>query len=155
MRIGKSEIEANPDGISLGGPLLEAMSLVGMLSREALADPQSMAFKSALDMVTNGAMSAMAFAWIVTPGNSRDDQIAAGRAYMRQSLLATAKGLSMQPMSQALEEYAAMKPFGDRVHEMLIETPGERIQMLTRFGYASKTEASPRWPLAEKIRPGA
>jgi hypothetical protein len=97
-------------------------------------------------------MSAMAFAWIVTPGNSRDDQIAAGRAYMRQSLLATEKGLSMQPMSQALEEYEAMKPFRDRVHEMLTETPGERIQMLTRFGYAAKTEVSPRWPLAEKIR---
>jgi hypothetical protein len=155
MRIGKSEIEANPDGISLGGPFLEAMSLVGMLSREALADPQSTAFESTLDMSRNGAMSAMAFGWIVTPGNGRDDQIAAGRAYMRQSLLATASGLAMQPMSQALEEYDAMGPFYARVHELLTEATGERIQMLTRFGYASKTEASPRWPLAEKIRPGA
>jgi hypothetical protein len=155
MRIGKSEIETHPDGISLGGPLLEGMSLVGVLSREALADPQSIAFESALDMVRKGAMSAMAFGWIVTPGNSRDDQINAGRAYMRQSLMATANGLAMQPMSQALEEYDAMGPFYNRVHEMLAKASGERIQMLTRFGYASKTEASPRWPLAEKIRASA
>ena len=30
MRIGRSEIESNPDGISLGGPLLEALSLAGI-----------------------------------------------------------------------------------------------------------------------------
>ena len=30
MRIGKAEIEANPDGIALGGPLLEAMALMGL-----------------------------------------------------------------------------------------------------------------------------
>jgi hypothetical protein len=155
MRIGKSEIEASPDGISLGGPLLEAMSLVGLLSREALADPQSMAFASSLDMSRNGAMTAMAFSWIATPGNSRNDQINAGRAHMRQCLLATAGGLAMQPMSQALEEYDAMKPFNRRAHDMLAANSGERIQMLTRFGYASKIEASPRWPLAEKIKQGA
>lgn len=34
MRIGRSEIEANPDGISIGGPFLEALSLAGQLSQD-------------------------------------------------------------------------------------------------------------------------
>src|SRR5882724_5595825 len=33
MRIGKSEIDGNPDGISIGGPLLEALAMAGQLSR--------------------------------------------------------------------------------------------------------------------------
>ena len=31
MRIGRAEIETNPDGISLGGAFLEALNLVGVL----------------------------------------------------------------------------------------------------------------------------
>ena len=45
MRTGKTEIEANPDGIDLGGPLLESLSALGMLSRAQLADPNSDAFQ--------------------------------------------------------------------------------------------------------------
>ena len=38
MRIGKAEINANPDGIDLGGAFLEALSAAGLLTRETLAD---------------------------------------------------------------------------------------------------------------------
>jgi hypothetical protein len=49
MRIGRSEIEANPDGIALGGAVLEALALVGQISRKALANPSSRAFRSGVD----------------------------------------------------------------------------------------------------------
>ena len=47
MRMGKAEINASPDGIDLGGPMLETLMLLGMLTREAQLDPASPASKSA------------------------------------------------------------------------------------------------------------
>lgn len=152
MRIGKSEIEANPDGISLGGPVLETLSLLGMLSCETLANPQSAAFQSTIDMTVEGAMSAMAFTWIKTPGNSRQDQINAGRICVRHWLAATASGIAMQPMSQALQEYSEMQPYFQKVHTLLAKIPGERVQMLMRLGYSAKAGPSPRWSLDARLR---
>ena len=154
MRIGRSEIEANPDGISLGGPMLEAMNAVGMLTRETLADPDSTAFKTGLDMIEKGAMTAMGFAWITTESNNRLDQIEAGRAYMRLSLQAALEGLSLQPMSQALQEYPEMKTLYHQVHELLAPDSGDTVQMLARLGYADRPAPSPRWPLETFIRKG-
>ncbi|KAG1647957.1 hypothetical protein GQR58_030209 [Nymphon striatum] len=41
MRFGKAEINANPDGLDMGGAFLESMMLIGVVSREAQADPES------------------------------------------------------------------------------------------------------------------
>ena len=152
MRIGRAEIEANPDGISLGGPLLDGLNLVGILTRESLADPTSRAFQSGLDMIRKSAMASAGFIWINTAGNDRIAQIEAGRAYMRVALGATAQGLALQPMSQALQEYAAMAPFFRAVHEKLTSRPGERVQMLARLGYATDVGPSPRWPLDSRLK---
>ena len=46
-----------------------------------------------------------AFAVLTTPGNTRHDQINAGRDWMRYSLAVTSLGLGTHPMSQALQEY--------------------------------------------------
>ena len=152
MRIGRSEIEVNPDGIYLGGAFLEALNLVGMLTREKLADPQSDAFQVGLDMVDEQALTAMGFVWINTPSINRFDQIAAGRSYLRIALRATSLGLAMQPMSQALQEYAAMQSHYEQVHTLLAESAGERVQMLARLGYAEKVQPSPRWALSTRIK---
>jgi hypothetical protein len=152
MRIGRSEIEANPDGISLGGPFLEALSLTGMLTRETLGDPSSSAFQTGLDMIETGAMSSMGFVWINTDGNDRSEQIAAGRTYMRVCLQATADGLAMQPMSQALQEYPEMAKFYKMTHSWLTDQSDERVQMLARIGYAKAVPVAPRWPLATRIK---
>lgn len=152
MRIGRSEIEANPDGIYLGGAFLEALHLVGLLSREQLADTESMAFQAGLDMADEQALTATGFLWINTRGNSRLDQIEAGRSYMRAALQVTGLGLAMQPMSQALQEYAAMRPYYDQVHAMLSRGGDERVQMLARLGHADPVSPSPRWGLSTRIR---
>ena len=151
MRIGRREIDANPDGISLSGAMLEALNLAGLLTRESLVDPTSQAFQSGVDMFDDAAMSSMGFVWINTEGNGRSDQIEAGRAYMRLALQATAEGLSMQPMSQALQEYDTMVPHYRKIHDMLTEQSSERVQMLARLGYADKVDPAPRWPLASRI----
>ena len=151
MRIGRTEIEANPDGIYLGGAFLEALSLVGVLNREVLADPHSSAFQIGLDMADEQALTAMGFVWINTLGSGRREQIAAGRSYARVALLVAGLGLAMQPMSQALQEYAAMQPYYEQVHATLTQGAGERIQMLARLGYAEPVAPSPRWRLSTRI----
>jgi hypothetical protein len=152
MRIGRAEIEANPDGIALGGAFLETLSLTGVLTRESLADPASRSYQIGLDMIEDGAMTSMGFVWINTMGNDRRAQIEAGRAYMRVALQATADDLAMQPMSQALQEYAAMAPYYETVHNRLTDQPGERVQMLARLGYAEDTGPAPRWPLETRVK---
>ena len=152
MRIGKAEIEANPDGISLGGAFLESLSLIGVVTRENLADPTSSSFQIGIDMATQGAMTSMGFVWIHTMGNSRTAQIEAGRAYMRICLQATADGLVMQPMSQALQEYKAMAPYYKAVHKQLTRQSGERVQMLARLGFADEAAPAPRWSLETRLK---
>jgi hypothetical protein len=152
MRIGRTEIEANPDGIYLGGAFLETLNLLGVLTREKLADPQSDAFQVGLDMADEQASTAMGFVWINSQGNNRIDQITAGRSYLRVALRVTSLGLAMQPMSQALQEYAAMKSHYEQVHAMLSESTGERVQMLARIGYAEEVQPSPRWALSTRIK---
>jgi hypothetical protein len=153
MRIGRTEIEANPDGISLGGAFLETLNLFGVLTRENLADPTSSSYQIGLDMIDEGAMSSMGFVWVNTQDNDRAAQIDAGRAYMRIALQAAADGIAMQPMSQALQEYVEMASYYEVAHKRLTNHPGERIQMLARLGYAIQDVGpSPRWALETRIK---
>lgn len=153
MRIGRSEVEADPDGISMSGAFLETLSLAGILTRRNLANPNSGAFKKGIEMMAQSAMTSMGFVWINTRDNGRESQIEAGRAYMRIALQAAAAGLAMQPMSQALQEYSAMAPYYKTVHNLLADAPDERVQMLARIGYAAtKAGPAPRWPLTSVIK---
>ncbi len=152
MRIGRSEIEANPDGISLGGAFLETLSLTGVLSRQSVADTASSSYQIALDMTEEGAMASMGFVWVTTSGNDRAAQIEAGRAYLRIALHVAADGLVMQPMSQALQEYAEMAAYFKIAHEKLAKPAGGRVQMLARLGYADDVGPAPRWPLETRMK---
>jgi hypothetical protein len=147
MRIGKSEIEANPDGIALGGAMIEALALIGQISRASLADPASSAFKAAIDTYRPIMATATGYAWLVTQGNSRRDQLEAGRRYVRMNLAANAAGLSVHPVSQALQEFAEMRPLLDAVKTQLAVPDGSTLQMLARLGYAAPQPPTPRWPL--------
>lgn len=151
MRIGHREVDANPDGIELYGPMIEAGKLAGIINREELADPSSTGFKQGLDMLERTYGSIPAALWITTPGNSRADQLEAGRQYVRANLEATALGLGMHPMSQSLQEYAEVQPMYARVHELLGASGDERVQMLARVGYGPETAPTPRWPLETHI----
>jgi hypothetical protein len=147
MRIGADEVDANPDGLSLIGPKMEALKLMGQLDRAALADQTSTAFKTGLEMQQAICGSIPALVWIITPGNSRLDQLEAGRRYVRANLRATQQGVAMHPLSQALQEYPEMADKFAAIHTILGIKPGERLQMLARMGYAEPVAPSPRWPL--------
>ncbi|MBL4727735.1 MAG: twin-arginine translocation pathway signal protein [Rhizobiaceae bacterium] len=150
MRVGKSEIEANPDGIDLGGPFLEALSIFGLFTREGALDPASSVFKQGQEILLSESGSAMGHVWLVTKGNSRLDQLNAGRDWVRVNLTTTSLGLGLHPHSQALQEWPEMKEHYDKCHALLAPNGGT-VQMLGRLGYGEKIGPSPRWPLDTRI----
>lgn len=152
MRIGKAEIEANPDGISLGGPLMEGLSLLGIMSRDDMLDPSSTVFSQSLAAQKVQFDTAMAFLWLTTPGNARADQIAAGRDHVRVHLAVTGAGLALQPFSQALQEYDEMSGKYQEMRTALGIDEGETLQMFVRLGYGPDIKPAPRWPLESRIR---
>ncbi len=151
FRIGKREVNANPDGIDFSGPMFEALHLSGMMTREATMDTSSMAYTSGIDAVLANSETAMGHLWMVTPGNSRRDQIAAGGEWLRLNLACTREGLGFQPLSQAIQEYPEMAGLYATTHQRLAPEGGT-VQMLARIGYGPEVSASPRWPLEAKLR---
>jgi len=151
MRIGKREIDGNPDGISIGGPFLEALAMAGQLSREQLARPGTVANSASADRYRPIMASSMGYAWVTTSGNSRTEQLAAGRAFVRMNLEAARQGLGFHPVSQALQEFPEMSKSLADVHATLSAPQGARIQMLARLGYASVAPKTPRWPLTSRL----
>ncbi|WP_172297736.1 twin-arginine translocation pathway signal protein [Pseudoruegeria sp. HB172150] len=150
MRIGARQIDASPDGIALRGPAIEAMAASGLLSQESLSKLSGTAHEASLKTYRDAFPATPAYLWFATGQNERADQIAAGRAWVRMHLAATAYGLSVQPVSQSLEEYEEMTPYRERVHELLAPG-GARIQMLGRLGFGPETPPSPRWPVEAKL----
>jgi hypothetical protein len=74
---------------------------------------------------------------IITEGNSRTDQVKAGMVYERLQLAGAGLGVSMQPVSQVLEEYPEMSALYEEVHESFAGD-NRTIQMLVRMGVAEK-----------------
>lgn len=150
MRFGKSEINANPDGISLGGWFFETMILLGSLNRAAMLDPDSISTKEGHRIYQKLLMATPAYAVITTPTNTRIEQINAGRQWARLNLTTTAMGLALHPVSQALQEFEEMRPHYETVHGLLAN-PGHTVQMLGRLGHGPTPKATPRWPLETRL----
>ena len=151
MRIGKAEIEASPDGIDLGGPLFEALRHAGLMTRAKLADRASTAYLEGRRAYEALFAATPGFVWLATPGNSRADQLAAGAAYLRLNLAATAQGLAFHPVSQALQEFPEMRGAFAALHDATGVAAPARVQMLARIGYAAAVPPSPRWALATRL----
>lgn len=151
MRVGESEINRSPDGISLSGALMEGLGLAGQLSEDKLNDPTSQAFTGTRDFYTDLINSARSFAWISSANNSRLSQVKSGEAWMRLHLKATELGLAFHPLSQVLQEFPEMSVPYSRIHELLgVSSPGV-IQGLFRLGYAKSPPPAPRWPLETRL----
>ena len=151
MRFGKAEINANPDGLTFGGPMMEALNLAGIMTRDALGDPNSTAFQQGLAMWDGIMESAMAYFWIATPANTRTDQLNAGRGWVRANLKATELGAGLHPLSQALQEYPEMTDLFAEMREMVGTRDGETLQMFGRMGYGPTAPRTPRWPVETRL----
>ncbi len=144
IHIGASEIAKNREGISIAGTGVWWASHLGLLSNAAMRDPSTKSFASLKTMVEDAAESSNAYVWLKSHTNSPEDQVAAGRAWVRVTLQSTAQGLMLHPLSQALEEFAEMAPQHVKMRQLTLCEDQETIQMFARLGYAAEGEHSPR-----------
>lgn len=151
MRLGKAEINANPDGIDVGGMPLDGLIALGLVTREDLATPGTVSYNAGIDMYQPMLAATPAFVWLTSADNSRNSQIAAGRAWLRLNLQTTQQELALHPVSQCLQEYPEMAELYDTAHRTLANN-GETVQMLGRLGYAAPVPQTPRWSLDAKIK---
>ena len=151
--IGKSEVEAKPYGLAFDDRLSSTLQSVGLMTLEALDDPESTAYRESLAFYDRACRSAMAFVWSTTPTNTRRAQLEAGRSWLRTQLAANALGLSFHPLSQALQEFPEMATHYERAHELLSSDAGGTVQMLARLGYAPSVGPAPRQALESKLLP--
>lgn len=145
LRIGPDEISRHRDGISINDPMLRAINAMGLFDRTRAPGADDAGTRSQIDTFNAGIDSTPAFFWLVTEGNDRTTQVNAGRAWVRAQLAATAHGLSMHPLSQALQEYPEVQPLYREIHERL-DAPAPRytVQMWARLGHAPAVGPAPR-----------
>jgi len=156
LRVGSREIDQHRDGITINSPFIVLMARAGLFDRSQFPAPDSQATQGQIkdfDLVT---ASTPAYLWLVTEGNSRAQQVDAGRAYVRVNLAGTAAGLAMHPNEQALQEYAEVaRPYA-AIHDLLdASRPRQTVQMLARLGHApggaAAAPAAPRRGLAAHL----
>ncbi len=142
-------------GCSLTNLGLSALSLIWLRLRMSLVsgDRRDALLKETLISCTRlQASTAAGFGWITTPGNLRVEQIMAGRAFERVALTAASLGLSFQPMTQILSDYAGMEDLRNNLYEFLGIPETRTIQMLFRIGYARPVPGTPRYGIDAIIR---
>jgi hypothetical protein len=145
LRVGAREIAAHRDGLSLTDPMVVAMTRLGLFDRSKAPAPDSMATTGQIKDFAQKIESTPAFLWMVSRGNDRATQVNAGRAYARVQLAATAQGLAMQPLQQALQEYPEQAGPYAEIHRLLdAARPGHTVQMWARVGYATPVGPAPR-----------
>ena len=147
MRIGANEVNANPDGIDLSGPMMEALRLGGVISREQLGTKGTKAYETGIAMYQEMLRNTSSFGWLISADNSRKAQLQSGAAWVRINQAATALGLAMHPVSQILQEFPEMAALYDQYHDYVGVSAPARVQGFFRFGYAAVPEPSPRWPV--------
>ena len=153
MRIGKAEINRNPDGIELSDPMLEVLRLTGLLGEEVLMDTGHPGNKAQLRNYLAMLEATPHYAVLTTASNTRADQLQTGRRLMRLYLKTTEMGIGLHPVSQALQEYPEMADEYAMAHRLLAPE-GHTVQMLLRLGYGPQPVATPRWPLETRIMNG-
>jgi hypothetical protein len=145
LRVGPREIAEHRDGLTINTPMVRALTALGLFDRSKAPGPDDTATTGQIKDFNTKIAATPAFFWLVTEGNDRKTQVNAGRAYARAQLAATAQGLAMQPLSQALQEYPEQaRPYAD-IHALLqAPQPRYTVQMWARLGYAPRVGPSPR-----------
>jgi hypothetical protein len=155
LRVGAAEIAQHRDGLSLTDPLVVWMNRLGLFDRTRAPGPNDFATTSQIDDFHNKMLSTPGFLWMVSDGNDRRTQVNAGRAYARVQLAATAQGLAMQPLQQALQEYPEQaKPYADIRRLLNAPQPAQTVQMWARVGHAEPVQPAPRRGLAAHVVAG-
>jgi hypothetical protein len=152
LRVGAQEIDQHRDGLYVLDPMVVLLNRVGLFDRSKAPAPDDYATTSQIKDFGKKLDSTPAFLWMVTEGNDRRTQVGAGRAYARVQLAATAHGLAMQPLQQALQEYPEQAiPYAGIRRLLDAQQPARTIQMWARVGFAPPVGPAPRRGLAAQL----
>ena len=153
MRIGPAEVEQHRDGVALMGSAVRLLAGVGMFDRFEVPRRDSSNYRQTMAL-WSAFETGSGYFWIASPDDSRAAQIESGRAYVRAHLHATAAGVDMHPLSQALQEFAEVRPQYDALRSLLgFGNPGATVQMLARVGFGRDARGpAPRRELAQLLR---
>lgn len=153
LRIGAAEVAQHKDGLTLMDPMVVWMDRLGLFDRSTAPGPDDFATTSQIKDFDKKIASTPGFLWLVTEGNDRATQVNAGRAYARVQLAATAHGVAMQPLQQALQEYPEQAgPYADIRQLLDAPAPAQTVQMWARVGFAPPVGPAPRRGLQALIR---
>ena len=153
LRVGAAEIARHRDGLSLLDPAVVWLDRLGLFDRTRPPAPDDYATTSQIKDFGEKLASTPGFLWMVTDGNDRVTQVQAGRAYARVQLAATAHGLAMHPLQQALQEYREQAGPHAAVRRLLgAPDTTQTVQMWARVGYAPPVEPAPRRGLQALVR---
>ncbi len=145
LRVGAAEIEQHRDGLFVLDRIPVLMSKVGLFDRSKTPAPGDYATTSQVKEFNAKLASTPGFLWLVTNGNDRVTQVNAGRAYARIQLAATAFGVSLQPLQQALQEYPEQASSHAEIRGLLgAMQPAQTVQMWARVGFAPPIGPAPR-----------
>jgi hypothetical protein len=152
LRVGPAEIERHRDGIGIMGNMPRLLNSIGMFDRFETPAPGSSGYARVMERWLPFETGSGYF-WIASSGNTRRSQFESGRAYVRAHLQATASGVDMHPLSQALQEFAEVRSQYDAMYPLLGLDPAlNTIQMLARVGYGTvAAQPTPRRDLAQMI----
>ena len=152
LRVGAAEVAQHRDGLTLLDPKVVLMTRLGLFDRSKAPAADDYAVRSQVTEFNAKMASTPGFLWMVSEGNDRATQVNAGRAYARVQLAATAQGLAMQPLQQALQEYPEQAgPYADVRRLLAAPQPATTVQMWARVGYAEPVSPAPRRGVAAHI----
>jgi hypothetical protein len=145
LRVGPAEVARHRDGLTLLDPSVVWMARLGLFDRSQAPAADAYATTSQIRDFGAKLASTPGFLWMVTEGNDRVTQVNAGRAYARVQLAATAQGVVMQPLQQALQEYPEQARPHAQIRRLLgADSPGQTVQMWARVGHAPPAPPAPR-----------
>ncbi|MCP4325828.1 MAG: twin-arginine translocation pathway signal protein [Psychromonas sp.] len=148
FRFNDQEVEKYRDGFGLEHAgvtgLKKTLLETFFLDREKTEKDSSTFAQQSVDITSSVALSTSTFALLLSEGNSRLQQVQAGRDYCRLNLTTTAMGVAQHPMSQVLQEYDDMKQLQAEFKDHFNINSQHTVQMLVRLGRAEKTAHTPR-----------
>jgi len=145
LRVGPKEVAQHRDGLTLLDPTVVWMARLGLFDRSQAPGPDDFATTSQIKDFGEKLASTPGFLWMVSDGNDRITQVNAGRAFARVQLAATAQGVVMQPLQQALQEYPEQAVPHAQIRRLLgADAPGQTVQMWARVGHAPPAAPAPR-----------
>ncbi len=145
LRVGPKEVAQHRDGLTLLDSTVVWMARLGLFDRSQAPGPDDYATTSQIKDFSEKLASTPGFLWMVSDDNERVTQVNAGRAFARVQLAATAKGVVMQPLQQALQEYPEQAVPHAQIRRLLgADAPGQTVQMWARVGHAPPAPPAPR-----------